>query len=63
MWNRILDALGEHTLPALSEFRAAELALLGEGEKAITAMWKQLGLTFDLQPGRVFDIHVTDSVR
>lgn len=60
MWKRILDTLGDGRLPVLSEFRDAELALLDEGEKAITDMWKRLGLTFDPKPGRAFYIHVTD---
>jgi hypothetical protein len=63
MWKRILDAVGDRLLPGLSDFRDVELALLDEGEGAITGMWMQLGLTFDLLEERSYYVHVTEPAR
>lgn len=48
VWKAIRTVSIEHPLvPALSDFKAAELAILDEGERELFAMWERLGITFD----------------
>lgn len=47
-WEAILDvSLTLPLMPSVSEFKAAELAILDAGENELFAMWERLGVTFD----------------
>ena len=62
-WTSIREATGETVFPSKQEYRALQLRISDAGEDALLAMWKKLGLTFEIRPDRGFSIHVTDPLR
>jgi hypothetical protein len=60
VWEAVMTVAAKHaSIPSLSDFRDAELAILEVGERELLSMWERLGVTFDEpKPDGSYEVHV-----